>query len=498
MKIEYEKYLEINEPQMIEALQKLLRYQSEEAPAVRTREGEVYPFGQGVQDCLVKMLDLGRKLGFVTRNVDNYGGHIEWLGTGKPILDEEGNVTGHEKPQIMAILGHLDVVPAGSGWDFEPYGGVVEDGWIYGRGTTDNKGPLVSCLYCMKALKDAGYQPENTIRIILGLDEETNWKGMDYYFSKEQRPHYGFTPDAEFPVIHCEKGILVFELARKFARTQAGSKGLELRSLTGGTAANSVPDRCRAVVKSEVAGAYDKIKEQAAAFRDLYGYKLTCKGVGKSLELVAAGKAAHGAQPGKGLNAISVMMAFLGQLNFVNEDHNDFIGFYNKYIGFSLDGAELGIAFEDEKSGRMVFNLGVAEIGPEAGKLTINVRYPITYGVDDIYNAMEPVLNRYNLGLLKGHQQDPLYLDVDSPMVSAMMEIYRKHTGDTESEPLVIGGGTYARSTPGIVAYGAMFPGDEDIMHQRNERLSIERFRQMTKIYAEAIYKLSSGDYNIM
>ena len=494
---DFETYLKNNEEEMIGALQQLLRVNTEAAPAVRTKDGQVYPYGAGNQECLEKALELGRSLGFVTRNVDNYGGHIDWPGTGKPVLDEAGNVTAHEPPKIMAVLGHLDVVPAGDGWDFDPYGAEVKDGCIYGRGTTDDKGPVISCLYAMKALKDAGYQPQNTIRLILGLDEETGSSGMEYYFSKEQRPDFGFTPDADFPIINGEKGILTLELAKKFQKTQAGSKGLELRSLAGGTAPNSVPDRCRAVVRSEVAGAYDKIKERAAAWRELTGHKITCKGMGKSLELVVTGLAAHGAHPDRGVNAVSCMMDFLGQLNFVNEAHNEFFAFYNRYIGFCLDGEGLGINFEDEVSGKMVFNVGMAEMGPESGKITINLRYPVSSGPDPIFDAMEPVLTRYNMGRILIRHQPPIYQDLDSPMVKMLVDIYRSETGDMESQPMVIGGGTYARATPNIIAYGAAFPGDEDLMHQKNERLSLERLRQMTKIYTQAIYKLSSGEYNI-
>lgn len=496
MEAKYQEYLEKNQEEMVAALQDLIRAASEGREAV-TRDGELLPFGEGVQEALEKALMWGKKLGFETRNVDNYGAHIDWVGTGKPIYDEGGNVIGHEKPEIMAIIGHLDVVPAGSGWDFDPYGGDVCDGKIYGRGTTDDKGPVVSCLFAMKALKDAGYKPINTVRLILGLDEETNWNGMKYYFDKVERPDYGFTPDADFPIINGEKGMLFFDLARKFGQTQAGgASGLHLRSVKGGTAPNSVPDSCRVVVRSDVAGAYDEIRKKVVAYREETGYKLSCKGMGKSLELTAAGVAAHGAKPEAGLNAISVMMEFLGRLNFVSEDHNDFVAFYNRYIGFCLDGAGLGVDFEDEKSGKLVFNVGMISMDPEAATLTINVRYPVTFTDDQIFETMEPVLNQYNMGLIKQGNKDPLYLDLDNPMVRDLLQIYQKHSGDTTSEPLVIGGGTYARSTPGIVAYGALFPGDEDLMHQKNECLTLDRFNLMTKIYAEAIYKLSAGGYN--
>lgn len=488
-------YLQANRDEMILALQEVIRCNSEEAEAVQTKEGEVYPFGRGVQEAFEKTLALGKKLGFDTVDVDHYGGHIDFPGSGKPILDADGKVVGHEKPRVMAIIGHLDVVPAGGNWDFDAYGGEVKDGYIYGRGTTDDKGPVISCLYAMKALKDAGYQPVDTIRLILGLDEETGWKGMDYYFDHVEKPDYGFTPDAEFPIINGEMGLLIFDLAKKFAASRTmHATGLQLRTLKGGTAPNSVPDHCRAIVNSGEAGTYDEIRKKAAAYSERTGYAIKCRGMGKSLELMTTGRAAHGARPWDGLNAISVMMAFLGELNFVCEEHNEFIAFYNQYIDFCLDGSAIGCGLADEPSGKLVFNVGMVEAGPEAGKLTINIRYPVTATEEAVFAPMAEPLNRYNMGLIKTEHRAPIYLALDNPLVETLLEIYRRHSGDTQSQPMVIGGGTYARAAAGVVAYGALFPGDEDRMHMKNERLSIDRYVLMTEIYAEAIWRLSQGD----
>ncbi len=477
--LNYEEHLELNKDEMLNSLVQMIRCNSEQT------ESEVYPFGEGVQEAFTTFLELARGMGFETYNADNYGGHVDFPGTGD---------------KILGILGHLDVVPAAGGWDFDPYGGEVKDGYIYGRGTLDDKGPMISCLYAMKALKDAGFQPTATIRLIIGLDEETNWKGMDYYFAKSdvRKPDFGFTPDADFPIINGEKGILVFELARKFGTTASQSKGLKLRSISGGLAANSVADSCRAVIRNLNAGdePYAKVKEEVAAFREETGYKIRTRGIGKSLEITTEGISAHGAKPEAGLNAISVMMSFLGRLNFVDEEHNDFIDFYNKHIGFCLDGEGLGVNFSDEPSGKLVFNVGMAEMNEKAASLTINVRYPVTMTGDDVYEAMAPTLEKYNFGVIKENDQAPIYKDIDDPLIKTLLEIYRSHTGDTESEPLVIGGGTYARACDNIVAFGALFPGDPELEHQRNECLSIERLEQMTKIYAEAIYKLASEEYN--
>ena len=211
----------------------------------------------------------------------------------------------------------------------------LTDGYIIGRGTTDDKGPLVAAFYAMKALKDAGYEPHRKIRLILGLDEETGWKGIEYYFDKVEAPTFGITPDADFPVINGEKGIMFFELARKLSK--GSSKGLQLSRLSGGEAPNMVPGSARAVIRSDVKNAYEKIKEKIAAFREAEGYTVKTKGVGKSLEITCEGVACHGAVPEKGLNAISILMKLLGELNFANEEVNEFIDFYNKHIGFNLD-----------------------------------------------------------------------------------------------------------------------------------------------------------------
>lgn len=477
--MEYEKFLKQNKEEMISALQEVVRINSEEGESFVCQDETVYPFGQGIQNAFEATLDIGRRLGFQVKNVDNYGGHIDFPGTGD---------------KIMAILGHIDVVPAGKGWKYDPYGGEIADGKIYGRGTSDDKGPVISCLYAMKALKDAGYKPSATIRVILGLDEESEWTGMDYYFSKERRPDFGFTPDADFPLINREKGILVFELAKKFSK--AKSEGLDLRSVKGGNAPNSVADSCRAVLSSKDSGRYEQVKEKLAEYRDETGYKISCRGLGKSLEITTSGISAHGAKPEAGLNAISIMMDFLGRLNFASDDQNDFINFYNQYIGFDLNGRKLGVDFEDEQSGRLIFNVGITEINTEAGKFTINIRYPVTYEDNQIYEPMEPVLTKYDIGLVKLNSKAPLYIDENDPLITTLLEIYKKHTGDEGAEPLVTGGGTYARATGGIVAYGALFPGDEDVMHQKDEYIEIEKLELMTKIYAEAIYKLSSEDYN--
>ena len=448
-------------------------------------EGDM-PFGKEVHRAFEYMLDLGRKAGFETLNVDNYGGLIEFGGY---LTDEEGNPAGRTD-EAMGILTHLDVVPAGSDWDYPPFSGQVVDGRLYGRGAIDNKGPTIAALYAMKALKEEGFMPKKRVRLILGMDEEagTGWKGMEAYFSKVEKPLFGFTPDAEFPAIHGEKGILIFELVKKLGKSTGKWDGLELRSSTGGNAANMVAVHARAVLRAD---SYEDIRECLEEYKKQTGYMLNAKGIGKSLEITASGISSHGARPEKGLNAISVIMGFLGKLNIINEDMSDFIDFYNNHIGFDLHGERIGCDLSDEVSGKLIFNVGMIHLDQEVARLTVNIRYPLTLGEETVYSSMMPDLDKYDLGVVKLNHQPPIYVPEDDPLIVTLMNVYKKHTGDSESRPLVIGGGTYARAMENAVAFGMTFPGEPEVAHQKNEYVVIENLIKATKIFADSIYELT-------
>lgn len=468
-------------------LERIDRYRDEMVAALREQlaiesvaggpDGDM-PFGAGVHKAMLAMLELGRREGFTPYNADNWGGHLEFPGS-----DAGAGVLG--------ILAHLDVVPAGNDWDYPPFEGRIVDGRIYGRGTTDDKGPAIAVFYAMKALKDEGFQPERTIRLILGLDEEagTGWQSLKGYFSRVAKPDLGFTPDAEFPAIHGEMGILIFELVKKLGKTTV--PGIELRSLQAGQAANMVADRARAVLRAD---SYEAIRETIAAYRRETGYSLDVKGIGKSLEIVAHGQSSHGARPEKGLNAVSILMGLLARLPLANEDTAEFVSFYQDHIGFRLHGEAIGCGFSDEVSGDLIFNVGKAEVDGETARLTINIRYPVTREGEAVFDGMRPILDRFGFGVVRLDHQLPIYLPADHPLIVTLMDVYRRHTGDTESQPRIIGGGTYARAMDNAVAFGMAFPGEPELAHQKNECLAVDDLVRSAKIYADAIYQLTKGE----
>lgn len=399
------------------------------------------PFGAGPAAALDYMLELCGSLGFRTKNCGNYVGWAE-IGQGE---------------EMMGILCHLDVVPAGEGWDYPPYALTLEGDRAYGRGVTDDKGPAMCCVYAMKDILDSGFPLKRRIRIIFGLSEETgDWEDMAHYISHEERPTFGITPDADFPAIYGEKGILSVELRLPLERSG-------LLGAAGGTAANVVPSRCQ------------------AAFAGADGVPVTLKTEGKS---------AHASTPEDGINAISAMMELLAAQPGLR---GPFVDFYQTYIGWDYYGGKMGCGLEDEKSGKLTLNAGVLAVEGEDLVLTLNIRYPVSFVPGDVLEPIRAAAKACGMTARLTEENAPIYMDKNGPIITALLEVYRDVTGDVESQPTVIGGGTYARAMDNIVAFGPMLPGRELTEHMNNEYALIEDLFLCRTIYRKAMEKLA-GD----
>jgi len=459
----YAKALDDNKEMLIQSLQEIIRIKSVMGEPV----GDM-PFGEGIQNSLEFILKLGESMGFKTKNVDNYAGYIEF-GEGK---------------EMLGILCHLDVVPEGDGWSHGPYSGDLVDGKIYGRGTLDNKGPAISSLYAMKALKDSGFIPKKRIRLILGTNEENGSECIQYYLKNEEKPTVAFSPDADFPVIHGEMGIIVFDLEMKF-EDMDNDGGIEIIALHGGNAPNMVPDYAEATLIEtrpikDIVHAFNKTRQANIEYTTVDGFTI----------LKSHGVSAHGSTPDKGVNAISQLLTLLDLVDIQIGDQSNFVRFLAKRIGMDYDGKNMGIGFDDAYN-KLVLNLGMIDLNKDKGKATINVRYPITLKESKVKMALDSTVRGTGVDLTNWRCAQPLFFPPNHPLVKTLMEVYIAKTGDTEAKPITIGGGTYARSLPNAIAFGALFPGAEDTMHQKDEYVTVDDLLKMTDIFAEAIHKLS-------
>lgn len=436
--------------------QKLLNEQFDEMVATlqktvgfNTEKGEPLPnapFGTNVRQCLDYVLELARSFGLQTYDCDGYAGHADLAGTGKDVL---------------GILGHLDVVPAKSEeWQYPPFGGEIHDGKLYGRGTMDDKGPMIACLFAVKALKEAGFVPQKTVRLIFGCDEESGMQCVEHYFCKMPYPTVSFSPDGDFPVINREKGICQFDVV--CGKLPHGVK------IFAGERANVVPSACRAespvLLNTKVVSRTEN--------NGVYVYTST-------------GKSAHGSTPDEGINATHVLLKALAEAYPENET----LGFVaNKVCDTS--GKAWGIDLCDSQSGHLTCNLGVLRTA-ENGTLTatVDIRFPVTYSckyMHDLLRANTPQQFKLN----EAHVSEPLHVPCDSPLVTTLMDVYNSMMG-TQLEPLAIGGGTYSRCLPNCVAFGPLFPNEEQTIHMPNEAISLNNLRTMASLYLEAIYRLA-------
>lgn len=462
-----EKVLEY-ENQMIDDLKGLLSIES-----VRddSKASEDAPVGPGPRQALDYMYELAERDGFSTHDVDHIAGRIE-AGQGEDVL---------------GILCHVDVVPAGDGWDSDPFDPVVTDDAIIARGTLDDKGPTIAAYYAVKILNDMNVDWKKRIHMIIGTDEESDWKCTDRYFQTEEMPTLGFAPDAEFPAIHGEKGITTFDLIQDQINEDVDEPDYELLNFESGQRYNMVPDHAeaRVLVKENMTDVIQNF-EYFVEQNELQGESTVDSGI---LILTVEGKAVHGMDPSLGVNAGLYLLKFLSSLN-LDKSAKDFVEFNNRYLFDSHFGEKMGMKFHTDVMGDVTTNIGIIKYdNKEAGRYGVNLRYPQGFEFEEAVERVTNEIKDIGFSLELGKVQKPHYVDKDDPFVEKLVKAYRNQTGDM-TEPYTIGGGTYARNLDKGVAFGAMFEDTEDLMHQKNEYMTKKQLINATSIYLEAIYAL--------
>jgi succinyl-diaminopimelate desuccinylase len=333
----------------------------------------------------------------------------------------------------------------------------------------------------LKAIKDLNIPLKRRVRIFFGINEETGSKCVKYYVDNGgEIPVSGFTPDAEYPIINGEKGTISCKYRRKLA--QRGD--MQILSINGGVAVNVVPDYAEAVIALPKNRATD-VRKLAEGMKEI-----KIEENGDHLTVKAYGISAHGSIPEKGRNAISQLLLFLGKLNFEG-DVRDFLDFMNKYIGFNVHGEDLGIYLEDELSGKSTFNLGKINGNKEEINIDINMRHPVTKSFEDYMDTFKEKMALGKMTETLSKQKNSLYVSPDTPFIKKLQKVYEEKTGD-KAELLCIGGGTYAKSMPNVVAFGPLFKGDPMVEHKPDEYIEIDSLIKNVQIMAAAICELAN------
>lgn len=428
------------------------------------------PFGEKVDEALQYMLKKGQDEGFKVKNVDGYAGHIEY----------------GEGEDIVGVLCHVDVVPAGDDWTTPPFSADIRENKIFARGAIDDKGPTMAAFYALKMLKDAGLPLSKKIRIIIGTDEESDWRCVDHYFKHEAMPQIGFAPDADFPIIHAEKGIIDAIVSFTYEQSEENKRYI-LKQFTSGMRLNMVPDEARAIVAAANDHDVEALKTAFAAY--LAENQLTgeTNHTADGLTFTLKGVSVHAMEPANGTNAGIHMANFLCA-HELDERGLAFTSQINALFDQDTRGQKLGIACKDDISGDLTLNVGTIRYSQnEEAKLGLNVRYPVTADGEEVKKGIERIKGA---AIEKFDDSPPHHVSKDHPLVKTLQRVYEEQTGDP-AHLIAIGGGTYARSLEAGVAFGPLFPGRPDCAHQKNEYIEIDDLLRATALYAQAMYELA-------
>ena len=420
------------------------------------------PFGEGCYEMLMASFKLAESYGFRTKNYDNY--------CGSAIYGDNPN------GDSIGIIAHMDIVPEGNGWTHDPFEPTLsEDGkYLFGRGTADDKAPAMVGLYAMRFLKEHGIKLKNDIMLVFGLNEEKGSADMPEFLKREKAPKWSLVPDSKFPVGHAEIGFI----RAKFAIPDLGD---ELVEIHGGEATNSVPDRAYAVVSGctveEVRGKLGNME------------RITVEEDARGVRFLATGNSQHASRPAGAVNANNVLAQALLKAQVLHGKTLAAIELFEKLTSHYY-GEDLGITCEDEMSGW---------VRNEGGKLILkpDIRYPVTADQKFLMDTLPQTAEKLGLEILDLSNNPAFSFPLDHPVVEKLIEVPREVLGMPDIPPIVLAGGTYARSLPNAVSFGVTVPDrvrlfgfEKGGAHQADEYGDIPNLMRSIKVYVRTLIEI--------
>lgn len=446
-------------------------------PSISNLGSGVEPFGQPCRDVLDEMLQIGREQGFHTKNYEYRCGAL-WL---------EG--TEEDAENSIGFWGHLDVVPPGNNWEYSPFEPFEKDGWLIGRGVEDNKGSTVAILYLIRCLKELGITGKYPLRLFVGCDEERGMEDVTWFAKNHPCPKISIVVDSSFPVCYGEKGIIetTLKAAEPFSE--------EVISMQGGLASNIVPDVAEICVRRS---------ERVQNALTLLPKELEVVEEEEFLRITARGKAGHTAFPEGSVNAIERLIKGVLYAELLPDADAEKL-FFMAQAAQDCYGRGLHIACKDELSGDLTC------VGSMCGMddsrrpwLHFNIRYPITADAGWLEEQIRNAGAAWGFAPEQLEVNGPNYFPKENQAVEILSRAYADITGDN-TEPFVMGGGTYARKLPRAFAYGPGFPGEEKNppmvqpghggAHGPDEALSLESLFRAAEIIAVGIAGLEEADW---
>ena len=428
------------------------------------------PYGTAVRQVQDVAMDLCREYGF--DEVVNLQDRIAYAHYG-------------DRQRFLSVIAHLDVVPEGNGWISNPFELCLKDGYMVGRGVCDNKGPFILALWAIKYFIDNGIPLNYGLRLIIGLNEESGMSDIEYYNQHCEQALFTFTPDAEFPVCHGEKGLYMCDVISP--AIQDGS----ILFIEGGVAHNVVPDLCTALLGT---GCAEGLQRAATGRRDI---RLIA--TEESIRVEATGIASHASMPEHSVNAIRVLFRFLLESGVLSEVEQQYIGFLAQSMD-QYDGSFYGVESDDGLFSPLTLISGLVSMRDGCIVLNHDCRYPTNISGQEITHRITQHCGEHGFTVDHVDFSKPFYIPPDSPPIRLLCDIYNRHAG-TDGKPFVISGGTYARFLDNAVSYGIEVEGVEHPdwvgkVHMKNEAVSVDHAMMSCEIFIEALLGLQELSFD--
>lgn len=458
------------------------------------------PLGPDIIKALEFIGHCTEKLNLSFRTIDNQVGIIEY----------------GDADESLGFLLHIDVVPPGDGWDEKPFSGKLKDGYLWGRGSIDDKSAGISTLYALYTLKMMNIPLKKKIILIFGTDEETgDWNGIKTFLNHEKAPDINIVPDSTFPITNGEKGFSNVQIYAKNNEISSGE--YVLKSLEGGTRANIVPDKCVAYLCTEKENAIDEINTIIKKFKDVnldlnaeVGFALDYNDTQNltsanpnDIVITTKGFAAHSSEPQKGINAIIHMIHILTHLNLGQNNAVTLIQFLHRTIGLDMFGEGLNIYEDHPFLGTTTVSIGTISCSENDAEAVFNIRFPLPMTKEILFQRLNDTVNTFcvdnnvNIQLeMSAHTLDPLFVSPESDFLKDLAFAYSLATGQ-KADFKSIGGTTYAKSMPNSVSFGPLMENELSLAHQPNERILTSSIIRNTVIFSIVMIYLAGQVENI-
>ena len=458
-------YLASKKEALIEDLRTLV-----EIDSVRTPAKPDMPFGEGGAKALAAAKTLLAAHGYAAKNYENYAVEAD-LGA---------------SPSLM-LLAHLDVVPVGDGWTKPPFALTREGDLLFGRGSTDDKGPAVACIYAMDACRALYGEPKTGVRLVLGSGEETGSEDMEHYFSLRPTLEYTLSPDAEYPLINIEKG----RFAPLFTKTAANEGAPRMVRFAGGVTQNIVPGKASAEVEGL---SPEEVRPFAEAAEKDLGVRFTLTGIPGGCGILCMGATAHASTPEKGVNAQTALIKLLLTLPLAENETVETLRALSILFPHGVtDGSPIGFDMRDH-SGALTLNFGVMSFENGAFACGADMRCPVCADGLDLAAMFAAAVGRYGFVPAGDTRHTKAHcVPAESPLVKACLAEYERCTGQ-KGECVAIGGGTYVHEIEGGVAFGVEFPGRDYRIHGADEYADLDEMLLTAEMYAGVIRRLCYGE----